>query len=400
MSFFQSLSTLPEDPIFSLNEKFKRIENPKKVNLGMGIYKSDEGISVPFRAIQKAEENLLTQALSKDYLPIDGNASFTDSLLKVIFGGLNEGDTFPNIYAAQCIGGTGGLRLGAELINRELSRVVYIPEISWPNHAQIFRFAGMVLKTYPYAIDKYGELDFFKICQAFEKMPPGSLVVLHACCHNPTGVDFTLEQWMELSALIKKRNLLPFFDFAYHGFGISLDKDAEGLRYFYSQGHEMMVSYSCSKNFGLYGERLGMLAIVTKDEDTRNVSSHVKSIIRTDYSNPPIHGSRLVTAILQSEALTKEWKDEVDEIRKRCQKMRKELAIALSASPHDFSFLLRQHGLFSLTGLTKDEVYSLREQYGIVMPDNGRINIAALTDDNIAYVASSIIAVYDQLKQN
>lgn len=390
MGFFKVLSTLPEDPIFSLTGLYAKNQHANKVNLGIGVYRDGEGMSTPFSCIKKAEQALLEKDLGKDYLPIDGDPLFLKSLLAVIFGYQSNHSIDPNIYAAQSVGGTGALRIGAELVSREFSRIVFIPEITWSNHFQIFQAAGMRVHTYPYSINEKGELDFEKLCKSIEKIPPGSLILLHACCHNPTGVDFTLEQWKLLSALIEKGKLLPFFDFAYHGLGVDLDKDAAGIRYFHAQGHEMMVAYSCSKNFGLYGERVGMLAIVTHDPETANVASHVKSLIRTNFSNSPLHGSRLVALVLQSPALTAEWQKEVQAMRERCYAMRLKLKLGLANTKKDFSFLLNQKGLFSLTGLTRAEVLQLRENYGVIMPDNGRLNIAALTERNVAYVSQAI----------
>jgi aspartate aminotransferase len=397
MSFFHGLSTIPEDPIFSLMGMYAKDQHPQKVNLGIGIYKDAAGKSVTFNSVAKAEKLIQEKNSSKDYLPIDGDPAFINGVVDLIFGMGDPYNGESTIYAVQSVGGTSALSLGMELIVRHLPRPVYISELSWANHFQIFRSLGIDYKTYPYAIVA-GTLDFAKMCAGIEEMPEGALVMLHACCHNPTGVDLSSEQWQELSRIIKKRNLLPFFDFAYQGFASSIADDAAAVRIFHSQGHEMLVAYSCSKNFGLYGERCGVLALVAKGKETSHISSHVKMLIRTNYSNAPIHGSRIVSTILGSEALKNEWQEQLKAICGRCQDMRQKLASGLAPSGKDFSFLAAQKGLFSLLGLSKDDVMALRNDFGVFMPDNGRINIAALTDDNMDYVCHAIIQTLNRYR--
>lgn len=395
MPFFQPLELLPDDPIFALPTLFSKNENPNKVNLGIGIYKDEKGQSKVFDCVKNAEKDFLSKNFSKDYLPIDGNSQFIKSLLSKIFHGIDS-RSFDNplVYAAQTLGGTGALRIGSELLSRSLSKNIFIPEETWPNHALVFNTAKMHVHSYPYYDQETGLLQFEELCKAIKAMPKASVILLHACCHNPTGVDPSIEQWQELSALIKKQQILPFFDFAYQGFGKGFEEDAKAVRYFYTQGHDMMLAYSCSKNFGLYGERLGLLAVICTDtKSAANIPSNIKPLIRSDYSNPPIYGAHIATSILQSPILSTQWQNELSSMRLRCDSMRKLFAEKLCSrtSKRDFSNLFTQQGLFSFCKLSKDEVTSLRKNYGIIMPDNGRINVSALTANTIDYVVDAII---------
>lgn len=390
MSFFQHVSVLPEDPIFSQVALYARDERAHKVNLGIGIYKDNSGKSTVFNAVSSAEQLLQEKHLNKDYLQIDGDPSFRKEVLKLIFGELDCKQAKTTVYGAQCVGGTSALTLGLKFLVQKQPRQVFISEVSWANHFQIFESLNIDYHTYPYTLSKAGELEFDKIVKSFESIPAGSIVMLHACCHNPTGVDFSLEQWQELSELIKKRNLLPFFDCAYQGFGSEFTDDAAAMRLFYEQEHEMLVAYSCSKNFGLYGERVGLLAVVSKEKDIAHITSHIKMQIRTNYSNPPIHGSRIVTTILESELLKETWLRELHDIRVRCQNMRVKFAAGLEGGINS-SFITTQKGLFSVLSLKKESIIELRERFGVYMPSSGRINIAALTDANVGYVCNAII---------
>lgn len=394
MAFFQSLKPLPDDPIFALPALFAADKHPQKVNLGIGIYKDSKGKSKVFDCVKNAEFALLHGNLSKDYLPIDGDSSFVKGLLSKIFNGI-EATSFDNplVYGAQALGGTGALRLGAEVISRLLSKEIFIPDETWPNHALIFNTAGMHVHSYPYYDVENGVLKFDELCSAIKTMPAGSVILLHACCHNPTGIDPSIEQWKQLSELIMKQKILPFFDFAYQGLGNGFDEDSEAVRHFYRHGHEMLIAYSCSKNFGLYGERVGMLAVVSSDmQSAKSLPSNIKPLIRSDYSNPPLYGARIAASILQSPSLTEEWQNELCSMRCRCDSMRHLFVEKLSKSTpkRNFASLSSQKGLFSFCRLSKHEVTSLRQNYGIIMPDNGRINVAALTENNIDYVVNAI----------
>lgn len=395
MSFFESVQLLPDDPIFGLPAVFAADPRQKKVNLGIGVYRDAEGKSTVLNCVRKAEQILLEQKLDKDYQPIDGHADFLHESLKLIFGNSCKGIESKEIFAAQTIGGTGGLRLGSEFLAQEISKTIFISEPSWPNHKPIFTRANMAVHHYPYYDLNTHRIEFDQMRQAILAMHPGGVLLVHACCHNPTGMDLTFDQWKELSALVLKQKVVPFFDFAYQGFGNGLEEDAKPVRYFYEQGHEMLVAYSFSKNLGLYGERVGTLAIVTHHKDAaKRISTQVKQIIRGMYSTPPLHGARVAATILKSPELTAEWKQELTNMRERIKDMRKALVAGLLAQSQDmdFSFLNQQLGLFSFCGLSHDQVQSLRQHNGIFMPNNGRINVAGLNAHNMDYVIKSILS--------
>lgn len=395
MSFFESVQLLPADPIFGLPAIFNADPRKNKVNLGIGIYMDSEGKPTVLNCVRKAEKILLDQKLNKDYQPIDGNPDFIQESLKLIFGKSCKGIEDKEIFGAQTVGGTGALRLGSEFLSQEISKTIFISNPSWPNHKPIFTRAGMAVHYYPYYDMNSHRIEFDDMCNAIGTMHPGSVILLHACCHNPTGMDLSFDQWKQLSALILKQKIVPFFDFAYQGFGKGFEEDAKPIRYFYEQGHEMLVAYSFSKNFAVYGERVGLLAIVTHNsEAVKRIGSQVKQIIRGMYSTPPLHGMRVITTILKSPELTQEWLQELDNMRDRVKEMRKTLVAGLlSQSQHqDFSFLNAQFGLFSFCGLNQDQVQSLRKENAIFMPDNGRINVAGLNAHNMDYVIKSILS--------
>lgn len=394
MPFFDTIELLPDDPILSLPIAFAADSNPNKVNLGIGAYQDAEGKSFVLMTVKKAEEMLLKKNLSKEYLPIEGNGSYIKESLKLLFGDsdrIHKGE----VFAAQTIGGTGALRLGGEFLTQELTKTIFLSDPTWPNHRVLFSRAGFRLESYAYYDEQRHVIDFKRMTAAIGAMPAGSAILLHACCHNPTGIDPTPEQWQELSHLIKQQNLIPFFDIAYQGFGKGLKEDAYPIRLFANEGHEMVVASSYSKNFGLYGERVGVLTVFTHGQEaTKRVASQIKQIIRGNYSNPPLHGSRIVATILQSPELKKEWEQELSNMRDRVNEMRIALIAGLAVkSSKDFSFLQKQLGIFSFCGLNKDQVHRLRQEKGIYMPANGRINVAGLNSKNVDYVVESIIAV-------
>jgi aspartate aminotransferase len=399
MSFFKSVELLPEDPILSLPIYFAADAHPKKVNLGIGAYKDAQGKPAVLSCVRKAEKIIFDQNLNKEYLPIEGNKAYISSLSQLAFGSDLNNKLADRMFAVQTVGGTGGLSIAGDFFFHNLSKTVQLSDPTWPNHRPIFRYAGLNMESYPYYDNQKHDLDFAGMCQAITKMPAGNILVLHGCCHNPSGMDPTQEQWKELSSLIKKQRVLPFFDFAYQGFGNGIEEDAFAVRYFAEQGHEMLVASSCSKNFGLYGERMGMLVIISSDRETiPKVSSQIKQIIRSNYSMPPLHGSRIISTILQNEELTKEWHQELAQMRNRVKEMRQALMEKLKAKNinMDVSFMARQTGLFSFTGLNSDQVQSLRRDYGIYITNNGRANIAGLTWDNIDYVVEAMAKVLKQ----
>ncbi|CCB85068.1 amino acid aminotransferase [Parachlamydia acanthamoebae] len=390
---FNQIDLLPDDPIFGLNILFSQDTRPEKVNLGIGAYKDEWGNPVVLSSVRKAEQLLLEQKLDKEYPPMEGVVDFIQTSLKLVFGSNHFLLKDKRIAAIQSVGGTGALRIGAEFYKEIASGPVFLSTPTWPNHLQIFRSAGMQVNFYPYYSEETHGFDFDRMCAAIRTMPPKSLIILHACCHNPTGVDPTFEQWKILSELIKEHQLVPFFDFAYQGFGANLEQDAQAIRLFAEEGHEMFVASSYSKNFGLYGERVGTLAIVTPDASTAlKVKSHLKQRIRSSYSMPPLHGARIVSTIVQSLSLQQEWLQELEKMRSRIRNIRKAFVNRLSEAycALDFSFMNEQLGMFSFSGLDEKQVLALRDQYGIYTPLNGRINVAGLNSSNLDYVVQAV----------
>jgi aspartate/tyrosine/aromatic aminotransferase len=382
-----------DDPILGLNVAFRKDARPNKVNLGVGAYRTAAGQPLVLPSITTAETMLLEKKLNKEYLPIDGDADFVQAIKALVFGDLTPK---LHMFGAQMIGGTGALRMGGEYLSLGGPRSIYLSTPTWANHKSVFSRAGLKVENYPYYDRASQGIDFAGMCRAITQMPAGSVVLLHGCCHNPTGVDLTHDQWHALSQLIKTHHLIPFFDLAYQGLGDGLDADAYSIRYFAEQGHELLVAYSCAKNFGLYGERVGFLAVVTHDAASADiVGRQLKTIIRANWSNPPTHGARLVTTILKSESLRSEWLKELESMRERITEMRKALASGLCAKGHgcDYNVLVNQRGLFSFGFLDHDQVQLLRSEYAIYCPDDGRINVAGLNPQNIGYVIEAIEAV-------
>lgn len=395
MSFFNDIPQLPEDPILGLPILFNADIRPKKINLGIGAYKTAEGLPLVLTSVRKAEQSLLQKQFNKEYLPIEGDAEFLRYSLALLFGT----DCLPiqsgQFFTAQTVGGASALRIAGEFLVKHVSKLIFIPQPTWTNHRQIFEMANLKVGSYPYIDNQTTLLDFKGLVNAIRNIPKRSIILLHGCCHNPTGIDPTFEQWKELSHLIKLQQLIPIFDMAYQGFGDDLDKDAQAIRYFANEGHEMFVAYSFSKNFGLYGERVGFLTVCcSKKEIVPKIGSQIKALIRGNYSNPPIHGARIVATILKSLELSSEWKMELRNMRERIQEMRKSLVSSLLVgTDKNFSFILQQKGLFSFLGLTAEQVLRLRHDYAIYMSDNGRINNAGITIQNIPEITKAISAV-------
>ncbi|MBS4167857.1 amino acid aminotransferase [Parachlamydia sp. AcF125] len=391
---FTHIDLLPDDPIFGLNLLFSQDPCPEKVNLGIGAYRDGCGKPVVLSSVRKAEYILWEQQLNKEYPPIEGDSDFVQVTLELIFGTDHPLLKQNRVAAIQSVGGTGALRIGAEFFREmSLSGFVFLPTPTWPNHLPIFKSAGLQVAFYPYYSDRAHAFDFAQMCEALTTMPARSLIVLHGCCHNPTGIDPTFEEWKILSHLIKERQLIPFFDFAYQGFGSDIEQDAQAIRFFANQGHEMLVASSYSKNFGLYGERVGTLVVITPDDLTRvKVKGHLKHRVRSSYSMPPLHGARIVSTILHSPSLRQEWVQELEKMRKRIADVRKSFVEGLlkASCQIDFSFMNRQLGMFSFSGLNEKQVLTLREKYGIYTPLNGRINVAGLNSSNLDYVVQAV----------
>jgi aspartate aminotransferase len=394
MPHFENIPQLPEDPILHLPILFAADERPSKVNLGIGSYKDHLGKPMVLSCVRKAEKILLEQQLDKEYLPIVGLSDYITSSLELIFGPLQIPKE--KLFAMQTVGGTNALRLGCELLCRNNIKKIFLSDPTWPNHWMIANHAKMEVGTYAYYDSQSQGLDFVGMRNSIKKMPPKSVLMLHASCHNPTGVDPSENQWRELSDLIKKHDLLPFFDIAYQGFGNGLEADAFAVRLFAQQGHEMLVASSYAKNLGLYGERAGLLAVISNGaKATSCISSNLKQIMRATNSVPPLHGARIAKTILKSSELKAEWETELGTMRERVKGMRHAFKNELMkhGTKRDLSFLTSQLGIFSFIGISFDEVKALRDNFAIYMPDNGRINVAGLNEKNLPYVASSVASV-------
>ena len=401
MSYFENLSLLPVDPILGIPIAFAEDKHPKKVNLGIGVYRDANGNPLVVVPVTKAEAIVTGKHLSKDYQTIDGHPEFLKATAALIFGSDSTKIKAEEYYAIQTIGGTGALRLGADLILAKKGNAsIYIPNPTWANHTMLFNRAGLKVETYPYYSTKNHGFDFEGMCEAIKQMPEGSTIILHASCHNPTGLDPTLDQWKSISALLLKHKIFPFFDIAYQGLGAGLNEDVKSIRLFVEQGHELFAAYSFSKNMGLYGERAGaFFAVLHNKETLQKLSSHARQIIRAIYSTPPLFIARVVATVLTTAKLKKEWEHELGSMRDRIGDMRKGFVAALQTkskeSKLDFSLMGRQIGLFSYCELTPEQIQKLRSDFGIYVP-GGRINVAGLTWNNMDYVVDAFAQVTNE----
>jgi aromatic-amino-acid transaminase len=395
-SILAAVEMAPRDPILGVTEAFNADTNPNKVNLGVGVYYDDSGKIPLLECVRRAERQLLESAPPRGYLPIDGLPEYDKQVQALVFGdsaARREG----RIITVQTLGGTGGLKVGADFLRRlNPNAEVWISDPSWENHRALFENAGFVVQNYPYYDAASHGIRFQPMMEALRAAKPGTIVVLHVCCHNPTGVDLSAAQWTEVLEAVKAGALVPFLDIAYQGFGDGLDADAEPVRRFAAAGIPVFVSNSFSKSFSLYGERVGALSVVAAsgDEGAR-VLSQLKRIVRTNYSNPPTHGGKIVAAALSSRELRTLWEQELAQMRDRIKSMRQLLVEKLHARVPgaDFAFVVRQRGMFSYSGLTKDQVRRLREEFSIYAIDSGRICVAALNSRTIEHVADGIAAV-------
>jgi len=394
---FAHVEQAPPDPIMGLTELFRNDSNPDKINLSIGVYQDDNGVNPVFRSVKQAERRLLEEENTKSYLPIGGEPRYGELVRELVFGKGHALVSDGRAVTLHTPGGTGALRLGAEFLKEQFpERTLWLSDPTWPNHKGVFGNAGLTMESYPYYDPETHGMRFDDMLEALERVPDGDVVLLHGCCHNPTGVDPTPEQWQKLAELFARRDLIPYFDFAYQGLGTGLEEDAVGVRTFADKGLCLLVSSSFSKNFGLYRERVGALTIVSGDADeAARVASRVKIVARRAYSNPPAHGGKAVEVVLTDPELRKEWEDEVRQVRQRILSMRelfvqklKELGVS-----RDFGFLMEQKGMFSFSGIGREEVLRLREEYGIYMSENGRINVAGMTTGNIDYLCNAIARV-------
>jgi aromatic-amino-acid transaminase len=387
----------PGDPILGITEAYNRDTSPDKVNLGVGVYYDERGQVPLLECVRKAEALLAQDATPRSYIPIDGMAAYCNAVQGLILGTDSPVIKNRRVITTQGVGGTGALKVGADFLKRFLPNAqVWISNPSWENHRALFESAGFVVNEYPYYDEATFSVNFNGLIESLQSIPHGSIVVLHACCHNPTGADLSTEQWGEVIRVVAERGLMPFLDMAYQGFGQDLEADGKVVHLFAETGITVFVSSTFSKSFSLYSERIGALSIIASStEEAARVLSQIKRLIRTNYSSPPTHGAKLVTAILNKPELRALWKDELSQMRSRIKDMRHLLAHKLKErSPaHDFAFITKQSGLFSYSGLTKAQVARLRDAYSIYMLDTGRICVAAINTNNIDHVANAIAEV-------
>lgn len=397
MSLFSAVEMAPRDPILGLNEAFNADTRPEKVNLGVGVYYNEEGRVPLLRAVVEAEKARLSARAPRGYLPIEGLAAYDNAVQKLLFGESSSLVDEGRVVTAQTLGGTGALKTGADYLKRLLpDAVVAISNPSWENHRALFESAGFPVRNYSYYDAESRGVNIEGMLHDLRALPRRSIIVLHACCHNPTGVDLTTEQWKRVLEVLRECGHVPFVDIAYQGFGDGLAQDALAVDLFAASGMQFFVSSSFSKSFSLYGERVGALSIITESrEESVRVLSQLKRVIRTTYSNPPTHGASVVATVLNSPELRGLWEDELGEMRSRIQHLRHQLVEKMTAgSPQrDFEFVIRQRGMFSYSGLTFDQVERLKNEFGIYAVGTGRICVAALNSRNLDYVASSIVQV-------
>ncbi len=397
MNLFSSVQLAPKDPIFGLTEAYTADQRPGKVNLGVGVYYTDEGKVPLLRAVLEAEKELVAKQSPRAYVPIEGPNPYNSAVQNLLFGAdsplIKEG----RVVTAECLGGTGALRVGGDFVKRlDTNAPAAISAPSWENHRGIFESAGYQVLEYAYFDPKTRGVDFEGMVKSLESFPAKTLVILHACCHNPTGADLTPDQWKKIISICQTRQLIPFLDIAYQGFATGIEEDGAAVQLFADSGMSFFVSSSFSKSFSLYGERVGALSIVTQSkEESARVLSQLKRVIRTNYSNPPTHGAAIVAMVLNSPKLRQMWEDELAEMRERIKAMRHGLnkKLAAAGAQQDFSFIETQRGMFSYSGLTAGQVANLQEQDGIYALSTGRICVAALNTKNLDRVAQAIARV-------
>lgn len=397
MSMFTAVEMAPRDPILGLNEQYAADGNPKKVNLGVGVYYDDNGKLPLLKCVQAAEEDMMKAPSARGYLPIDGIAAYDNAVKGLVFGDDSEPVNSGRVATIQAIGGTGGLKVGADFLKKLTPQAkVLISDPSWENHRALFTNAGFTVESYPYYDAAKRGIDFEGMLAALKAAPAGTIVVLHACCHNPTGYDITPAQWDQVIAAVEAGGLTPFLDMAYQGFGHGINEDGAVIGKFVEAGLTFFVSTSFSKSFSLYGERVGALSVLCESrEEAARVLSQLKIAIRTNYSNPPIHGGAVVAAVLNDPARRAVWEAELAEMRVRIKAMRQKLVDGLKVAgvKQDMSFITSQIGMFSYSGLTKDQMVRLRDEFGVYGTDTGRMCVAALNSKNIDYVCESIAKV-------
>ena len=394
---FDQLEVAPPDPILGLEEAFKRDPNPAKINLAAGVYRDETGNTPVFRAVKRAEADILEAEMSKTYLGMVGLPEFTAGAQNLIFGVGHPILAERRAITLQAPGGTGALRVASDFIKKAApDATVWISQPTWPNHPSVFRASGLAVDSYPYFDAARNCVDFDAMAAGLERVRSGDVVLLHGSCHNPTGADLDAGQWRQVAALLERRGAVPLVDFAYQGFGRGLEEDAQGVRALVDRLPEVFIATSYSKNFGLYNERTGALTIVSRSQAVAEAAlSQVKLVVRANYSNPPAHGAKIVATILKSPELSAEWERELDGIRNRIRELRRLFVEGLHTrgASRDFSCIEDQNGMFSYTGLTKEQVGRLKAEHAIYIVDSGRINVAGLTTKNLPVVCDAIASV-------
>lgn len=394
---FERLERMPDDPILGLMAAFRADPDGRKVDLGVGVYRNDKGETPVLEAVRKAEAAVLARQTSKTYVAPAGNAGFNQAMEKLVFGEGHPTLKAGRVRTIQAPGGCGALRVGAELIRLAWpDAVIHVSTPTWANHVPLLTGSGIKLEQYPYYDGATGGVNFSAMMDAVEKLPKGAILLLHASCHNPTGADLSESQWRDVLGVVQRRGLIPYIDMAYQGLGTGVAEDAFGPRLFAAELPEVLVAVSCSKNFGLYRERTGALHVISQNTVSADaILTHLVQIARRIYSMPPDHGAAIVHEILTTDALRASWSDELGGMRARISGLRNQAVanLARTCPQHDFSFIARQHGMFSFLGVDKDQVRELREKHHIYMTDDSRINIAGLKPDNIAYFAEAVAQV-------
>ena len=397
MNLFNAVEMAPRDPILGLNEQFAADTNPNKVNLGVGVYFGEDGKMPLLQCVQQAERRMMDKPTARNYLPIDGIAAYDQAVKALVFGAESEAVQSGRVATIQGLGGTGGLKVGADFLRKLLPQAkVLISDPSWENHRGIFTNAGFTVETYAYYDAARRGIDFEGMLASLNAAPEGTIVLLHACCHNPTGYDLSMAQWDQVIAVVQARRLTPFLDMAYQGFGHGIAEDGAVVGKFVAAGLQFFISTSFSKSFSLYGERVGALSVLCTDKaEAERVLSQLKIVIRTNYSNPPTHGGAVVATVLGTPELRALWEQELGEMRVRIKEMRQKLVEGLKAAgvKQDFSFITQQIGMFSYSGLSKDQMVRLRTEFGVYGTDSGRMCVAALNHHNVAHVCQAIAKV-------
>jgi len=394
---FNTVEMAPSDPILGLTDAFNADPNPEKINLSVGVYKDADGKTLVLDSVKKAQHKILGTEITKSYKPIQGDPAYGKVVQAMLFGADHEILDAGRIVTAHTPGGTGALRVAGDLVKKiKPTASIWLSDPTWANHPNIFNAAGLELKAYPYFNAETNGLAFGSMINAIKQIPQGDVILLHGCCHNPTGVDPTPEQWRQIGLILAERGVLPLLDFAYQGFGDGLKEDAAGLRIIAEICPEMLICSSFSKNFSLYNERVGAVSAIARDrEQAQAVLSQVKQVIRSNYSNPPAHGAAIITTILSDPALTAQWEQELAAMRDRIRDMREAFVAELAAAGinADYGFIANQRGMFSFSGLTKSQVGKLREQYSIYIVGSGRINVAGMNQNNLPILCKAIASV-------